>query len=59
MVVYLQGKLKEVLSKGLELLLEKVDSNTWPIIRNLLKKEIESDISKLYKNLTKFDMMDE
>lgn len=55
----LQEKLKEALSGPVEALLDGANSDTWPSIRSLLKREIESAVSGFSAALTGFDMDEE
>lgn len=58
-VVPLQAKLKEALSGPVEALLDGANSDTWPSIRNLLRRETESAVSGFSTALTGFDMDEE
>lgn len=59
LIAYLQEKLKEALSAPVEALLDGANSETWPAIRNLLKRETESAVSGLSDALSGFDMYEE
>ncbi|KAI9109573.1 hypothetical protein K1719_019627 [Acacia pycnantha] len=51
-----QEKLKDDLSGPIEELLDGANSDTWPAIRNLLKRETESAVSSFSTALSGFDM---
>ncbi|KAJ7951632.1 Protein ROOT HAIR DEFECTIVE 3-like [Quillaja saponaria] len=51
-----ETKLKEVLSGPVEALLDGANSDTWPAIRKLLRRESESAVSGLSDALSGFDM---
>ncbi|KAL2337758.1 hypothetical protein Fmac_012204 [Flemingia macrophylla] len=52
-------KLKAPLSGPVEALLDEANSETWPSIRNLLKREVESAVSGFNAALAGFDMDEE
>ncbi|KAF7814143.1 protein ROOT HAIR DEFECTIVE 3-like protein 1-like [Senna tora] len=54
-----EEKLKEALSGPTEALLDGANSDTWPNIRNLLKRETESGVSGFSAALSGFDMDEE
>ena len=54
-LVPLQEKLKEALSGPVEALLDGANTDTWPSIRKLLRRETESAVSGLSAVLTRFD----
>ncbi|EXC09146.1 hypothetical protein L484_005098 [Morus notabilis] len=54
-----EEKLKEALSAPVEALLDGANSETWPAIRKLLKRETESAVSGLSDALSGFDMYEE
>ncbi|XP_028789782.1 protein ROOT HAIR DEFECTIVE 3 homolog 1-like [Neltuma alba] len=54
-----EEKLKDALSGPIEALLDEANSDTWPAIRNLLKRETESAVSGFYTALSGFDMDEE
>lgn len=58
-VILLQDKLKIALSGPVEALLDGANSDTWPSIRNLLKREIESSVLGFSAALNGFDMDEE
>ena len=58
-LVLLQEKLKEALSGSVEALLDGANSETWPSIRSILRREIESAVSGFSAALTGFDMDEE
>lgn len=58
-VVLLQEKLKQALSGPVEALLDGANTDTWPSIRNLLRRETESAVSGFSTALTGFDMDEE
>jgi len=58
-VVLLQEKLKQALSGPVEALLDGANRDTWPSIRNLLRRETESAVSGFSAALTGFDMDEE
>lgn len=55
-VLSLQEKLKEALTGPIEALLDGANSDTWPTIKNLLKRETESAKSGFSTSLSGFDM---
>lgn len=59
LIAYLQEKLKEALSGPVEALLDGANSETWPAIRKLLRRETESAISGFSKAISGFDMYEE
>ncbi|KAI9109562.1 hypothetical protein K1719_019616 [Acacia pycnantha] len=52
----LQENLKDALSGPIEALLDGANSDTWPAIRNLLKRETDSAVSSFSTALSVFDM---
>ena len=58
-VLRLQEKLKQALSGPVEALLDGANSDTWPSIRNLFRRETESAVSGFSAALTGFDMDEE
>ena len=52
----MQEKLKGALSGPVEALLDGANSDTWPSIRKLLRRETESAVSGFSAALTGFDM---
>ncbi|KAF4399263.1 hypothetical protein G4B88_022346 [Cannabis sativa] len=56
---FYEGKLKEALSGPVEALLDGANSETWPAIRKLLRRETESAVSGLSNALSGFDMYEE
>lgn len=58
-ILCLQSKLNESLSGPVEALLDGANSETWPAIRKLLRRETESAISGLSDALSGFDMEEE
>ncbi|XP_057455236.1 protein ROOT HAIR DEFECTIVE 3-like [Lotus japonicus] len=54
-----EAKLKEALSGSVEALLDGANSETWPSIRSILRREIESAVSGFSAALTGFDMDEE
>lgn len=55
-LVHLQGKLKEALSGPVEALLDGANSDTWPAIRKLYRRETESAVSGFSSALSAYDM---
>ncbi|KAG5008635.1 protein ROOT HAIR DEFECTIVE 3 homolog 1-like [Glycine soja] len=54
-----EEKLKQALSGPVEALLDGANSDTWPSIRNLFRRETESAVSGFSAALTGFDMDEE
>ncbi|TKY64371.1 ROOT HAIR DEFECTIVE 3-like 1 [Spatholobus suberectus] len=54
-----EEKLKEALSGPVEALLDGASSDTWPSIRNLVRRETQSAVSGFSAALTGFDMDEE
>lgn len=52
----LQKKLSEALSGPVEALLDGASDDTWPAIRTLLRREMESAVSGLSSALSGFDL---
>lgn len=51
--------MKDALSGPIDALLEGASSDTWPAIRNLLKRETESAVSGISSALSGFDIDEE
>lgn len=51
-----EGKLNKALSEPVEALLDAANDNTWPAIRNLLKRETESAVSGFSKDISGFEI---
>ncbi|KAL5728778.1 Cell wall protein rhd3 [Ranunculus cassubicifolius] len=51
-----EGKLNKALSEPVEALLDAASDNTWPAIRNLLKRETESAIAGFSGDISGFEM---
>ncbi|XP_062087684.1 protein ROOT HAIR DEFECTIVE 3-like isoform X2 [Humulus lupulus] len=59
LTAFYEAKLKEALSGPVEALLDGANSETWPAIRKLLRRETESAVSGLSDALSGFDMNEE
>lgn len=58
-IILFQEKLKVSLSGPVEALLDGANSDTWPSVRSLLKREIQSSVLGFSAALNGFDMDEE
>jgi hypothetical protein len=59
MIILLQEKLKQSLSGPVEALLDGANGDTWPSVRSLFKREMQSEVLGYSTALNGFDMDEE